>query len=235
MSIEKKKTMLKIIMLLDCLVLTLIFSQVFINHTKNSLKNTITVDESKVIKTNKFAINKTASSEVPVVNQVENTQTTQEEQPIDNLEPAPVQEQINPNIVYDGLTLEELSAKLDRSLNSTLAGKGQLFASHSLELGLDPYLALAIVLHETGCKWNCSELVKQCNNVGGQKGSPSCGTSGYKAYDTIEEGIIGFMDNLYYNYYSQGLNTPELINTKYASSTAWAGKINNYIETIKAS
>ena len=31
--------------------------------------------------------------------------------------------------VYDGLTMEELSDKLNRSLNSTLAGKGELFAN----------------------------------------------------------------------------------------------------------
>lgn len=137
------------------------------------------------------------------------------------------------NIVYDGLTLEELSAKLNRSLNSTLTGKGSTFASYSIELGLDPYLALAIVLEETGCKWGCSELVKQCNNVGGMKGAPGCWGGSYKSFPTLDEGIRSYLDNLYYNYYAKGLTTPELINSVYAENPAWASNVNNYINQIK--
>lgn len=137
------------------------------------------------------------------------------------------------NVVYDGLTLDELSEKLDRSLNSTLAGKGSTFASYSIELGLDPYLALAIVLEETGCKWGCSELVKQCNNVGGMKGSPGCWGGSYKSFSTLDEGIRSYLENLYYNYYSKGLTTPELINSVYAENPAWASNVNNYINQIK--
>lgn len=139
-----------------------------------------------------------------------------------------------PEIVYDGLTLDELSDKLNRSLNSTISGYGNLFASKSIELGLDPYLAVAIVLHETGCAWDCSELVNQCYNVGGQKGAPGCWGGSYKAFSSMEEGINSFLENLYYNYYAIGLTTPETINPKYAESTAWASKINAYIEKIKA-
>lgn len=140
-----------------------------------------------------------------------------------------------PKIVYDGLTLDELSDKLNRSLNSTISGYGNLFASKSIELGLDPYLAVAIVLHETGCAWDCSELVNQCYNVGGQKGAPGCWDGDYKAFNSMEEGINSFLENLYYNYFAIGLTTPETINPKYAESTAWADKINAYIEKIKAS
>ncbi len=137
-------------------------------------------------------------------------------------------------IVWDGLTMEELTDKLNRMLNSTLSGKGEIFATHSLELGMDPYLAVAIVLQETGCQWNCSYLVNACNNVGGQKGSPGCDGGSYKAYSTLDEGIIGYLDNLYYNYYAYGLTTAEAMNPKYAESTAWAYNVNSYIEKIKA-
>lgn len=137
-------------------------------------------------------------------------------------------------IVYDNMTMTQLAEKLNRSLNSTLAGKGELFATRSIELGVDPYLALAIVLHETGCKWNCSQLVKECNNVGGQKGGPTCGNGSYKAFATLDDGINGFLENLYNNYYAYGLTTPELMNPKYAASTTWAMKVNSYIEEIKA-
>ena len=137
-------------------------------------------------------------------------------------------------IVYDNMTMDELAEKLNRSLNSTLSGYGYLFASYSLELGVDPYLALAIVLHETGCKWECSYLTRVCNNVGGQKGSPSCNGGSYKRYDTLEEGINGYLTNLYNGYISKGLTTPEQIGPKYAGSTSWPSKINWYIEYIKA-
>ena len=136
------------------------------------------------------------------------------------------------SVVYDGMTLTELSEKLEHSLNSTVSGYGTLFASYSLEKGVDPYLAVAIMLHETGCKWGCSALTKYCNNVGGQKGSPSCNGGFYRSYPTLEEGIKGFIDNLSKNYIEKGLTTPEQIGPKYAASTFWASKINAYIKSI---
>lgn len=142
----------------------------------------------------------------------------------------------SPNpIIYEGLTMDELSAKLDRSLHSTLSGYGSVFAKESLALGLDPYLSLAIVLHETGCKWNCSTLLKQCNNVGGMKGSPSCNGGSYKSFPTLEEGIRSYLNNLYYNYYQAGLTTPELIGPKYAESPSWVSNVNSYINEIRLS
>jgi len=138
-------------------------------------------------------------------------------------------------VVYDNLTFEELAAKLDRSLNSTLAGTGHLYAKYSLELGVDPYVAVAISLHETGCKWTCSSLVRYCNNVGGQKGGTTkCNGGSYRSFPTLEEGIYGFIHNLSINYYSKGLNTPELMNPKYAASPVWAQKVNSYVERVKA-
>lgn len=139
------------------------------------------------------------------------------------------------NVVYDGLTLTELTDKLNKNLNSTLSNTGSYFANYYVKTGLDPYLALAIVLHETGCKWTCSTLVRDCGNIGGIKGSPSCNGTSYKKYNNLEEGINGYLDLLYTNYYSQGLTTPELINPKYAGSPTWSAKINSYIETIRAS
>lgn len=161
----------------------------------------------------------------------QNTDTDSNEEVI---EVSSVEDETTSEIVYDGLTMEELSAKLNRSMNSTISGYGEIYASYSLELGLDPYLALAITLHETGCKWDCSTLVKACNNVGGMKGQPSCGSGSYRAFDTLEEGIKGYLNNLYNNYYAQGLTTPETIGPKYAGSSEWASKINYYIGVIKA-
>lgn len=193
------------------------------NTTVVDSNNNLTAAASLVFTPNtaKSEIQETESSEEA---SVEVAQTEQVKE---------IETQKENNIVYDGMTLEELSAKLDRSLNSTLAGKGSAFASYSIELGLDPYLALAIVLEETGCKWECSELVKQCNNVGGQKGSPGCWGGSYRSFPTLEDGIKSYLDNLYYNYYAKGLTTPEMINPIYAESTSWASKVNNYIEQIR--
>ena len=137
-------------------------------------------------------------------------------------------------IVYDGMTMSELTEKLNRSLKSTIAGKGDIFASYSLERGVDPYLAVSIMLLETGCNWSCSSLMRRCNNVGGQKGSPSCDGGSYKSYPSLDEGIKGFIDNIADNYYAYGLTTPEAMNRKYAESTAWATKVRNYMSQVQA-
>ena len=152
---------------------------------------------------------------------------------LEDIEPVAMVEE--PIIVYDGMTLEQLAEKLNRVLTSTLEGTGMLFATKSLEMGVDPYLAVAISLHETGCKWTCSKLVRSCNNVGGMKGSPGCNGGSYRAFDTLEEGITKFIENLYNNYYAYGLTTPETMNPKYAASTSWASKVNYYINYIKES
>lgn len=139
-------------------------------------------------------------------------------------------------IVYEGMTLEELAAKIDRNLgDGYISGKGLLVASYCLEKGVDPYIATAIMLHETGCRAKCSNLVRQCNNVGGQKGRPSCGGGSYKSFPTLDDGIKGFVDNLYKNYYAYGLTTIEQIAPKYAEGNTWAEKITWYVDLIRNS
>ena len=142
-----------------------------------------------------------------------------------------VEEEIRKSqVVWDNLTLDELSEKLERSMNSSLKGKGRLFATYSIELGLDPYLALAITLHETGCAYSCSGLVQTHNNLGGLKG----GNGKYMSFPTLDDGIKGYLDILYNRYYSKGLTTPEKMNPVYAQSTTWASKVNWYMNKIKA-
>lgn len=137
-------------------------------------------------------------------------------------------------VVYDNMTFDELASKLDRSLNSTLSNKGHVFAKYALEYDVDPYLVTAIALYETGCKWNCSFLVKNCNNVGGVKGSPSCGSGSYKTYNSLDEGIEMFISNIRNNYYDYGLVDAYSMQRKYTGgSTTWAGKVNAYINEIK--
>lgn len=141
------------------------------------------------------------------------------------------EEEPKKEIVYDGMTLDELSAKLNRYLKNELKGKGELIASYSLKKGVDPYIATAIMMHETGCKWNCSRIMRECNNVGGKKGS-GCGS--YQYYDTLDEGIKKLISYLSKNYFKKGLDTPKEINKKYATDKNWYKKINKYVKEIKA-
>lgn len=148
-----------------------------------------------------------------------------------------LEEKVEPVLIYDNLTMEELTAKLNRVMTSSLAGKGEIFASYALQMGVDPYIALAIVLQETGCYWGyCSAMVQQCNNIGGMKGGASrCWNGSYAAYSSIDEGIVNFINTLAYGYFYQGLTTPELMNHKYAEDQTWAAKVNNYVNIIRNS
>ena len=153
------------------------------------------------------------------------------------MEAAPASVIVPPRIeVFDGLTIEELAAKLDRNLGTyILAGQGYFIATKCIELGIDPYVATAIMLHETGCGSRCSNLARSCYNVGGQKGAPGCNGGSYKRFNSLEEGITGFVNNLYKNYYSQGLDTVEKIAPRYAEGSSWPAKINSFVEKIRNS
>lgn len=142
-----------------------------------------------------------------------------------------------PPIVYDNLTMEGLINKLNSIMKSTLTDKGEIFASYALANGVDPYIALAIVFQETGCYYgNCSSMVQQCNNIGGMKGGANrCWNGSYAYFNSIDEGIMNFINTLSIGYFSKGLTTPELMNSKYAEDTAWAYKVNNYVNIIKNS
>lgn len=131
--------------------------------------------------------------------------------------------------VFQGMTMEELSKKLDKSLGGILAGHGKTIAEHSLKVGVDPYIVTAIMMHETGN--GTSRIANSCYNFGGQKGS-GCGA--YKRYGSVDEGLKGMIDNLYNNYYAHGLKTVEAIGPRYAESSSWVGMINWYIGKIKA-
>lgn len=199
-----------------------------------------TLQQDKVIETKNSAIQlkNMATSANNIINIENDTKNTTDAKVIPiKMEIAPASVIVPPRIeVYEGMTIDELAEKINRNLGSGyIAGKGYLIASQCIEKGVDPYVAVAIMLHETGCKHNCSALVRTCNNVGGQKGAPGCNGGSYKAFATLDDGIIGFISNLHRNYYSKGLNTIESIAPKYAASSAWPGKIRSYVEQIRAS
>ncbi len=122
--------------------------------------------------------------------------------------------------------IEEIANRLNEVFEFKLAGQGKLYASYSLEKGVDPYLAAAISIHET--YRGASEEVTKYNNVGGMR-------SGGKTieFDTLEAGIIRYIDNLANNYYAYGLDTPDKMQKKYAASTSWAKNVNYFYTKIK--
>lgn len=138
--------------------------------------------------------------------------------------------------VYEGMTLQELGEKLNRNLgNDILAGKGEFIASECLNRGVDPYIVVAIISQETGCAGSngCSNLAKVCYNFGGQKGSPGCNGGAFKQFDSIDEGLVGMIDNLSRNYFEKGLTTPETIGPKYCEGNEWAGKVSWFVDKIR--
>lgn len=206
-----------------------------------TLPHFITINQTQNLetKTTPKVESETSSNEVAIATEEDESGTpvavTQPVEPEPQVtEQAPTPEPQAEPIVYDGLTMSELTEKLNRSLHSTLSGTGASFAKYAIEMGIDPYLAVAIVLHETGCNGTCSKQVRQCYNVGGMKGGPSCNGTSYKRFNSLDEGIYAFMSNLKENYYDKGLTTPEAMNKKYAASTSWAKKVHHYINKIKA-
>ena len=220
---ERMKKVNKISLTLSCLGILMIATAILLQYKSFQMEEDTKVAYEKVTMKELTNEKETPAEEITVDANIEEVTT------FEDVETIPIEP-----IVYDNLTLNQLAEKLNRSLKSTIAGKGYLIASYALQLGVDPYLATAIILHETGCNsGSCSNLVRSCNNVGGQKGGPSCGGGSYKAYATLDEGIMGYLDNLYKNYFSKGLTTPETMGPKYAASTTWATKVNAYINMIR--
>ena len=185
-----------------------------------------------------FKIQNMAASSNMIVKSVKSKNETEVVKPAFKeveMETSPASVIIPPRVeVYESMTLEELGEKLNRSLGSDIvAGKGPLIAAECINKGVDPYIATAILLHETGCGSSCSSLSRTCYNFGGQKGAPGCNGGAYKQFSSIDEGLVGLIDNLNNNYFSRGLNTVESIGPKYAESGTWVSKINWYIEKTR--
>ena len=220
------KNNIRVLLSIFCIMSSCVFTIMFLTINDNTLKNS----EIVTIKN---------ASTGTLVSNVKNASLEEDKKDVVDLEnddDIPLNEEISEEvkeedlIVYDGMTMEELASKLDRSFKNELSGKGYLYASYSLEKGVDPYLAAAISLEETGCNYNCSNLVKSCNNVGGMVGS---GCNGFSAWPTLDDGIRAFIDNIYRNYVAYGLVTADTMNPKYAENPMWSVNVNNYINIIK--
>ena len=197
---------------------------------KNSNDNYLNLSQIEEIDIKNISANTKAVLQEKTNNKSENNENLLLESI--EMETAPASVIIPPRIeVYGGMTLEEVAAQINKSLKNDVTNKGMVIASKCIELGVDPFIASAIILHETGCGQNqCSNIARNCYNFGGQKGS-GCGA--YQRYSSVDEGLIGMISNLYRNYYARGLTTVEAIGPRYAESTTWVSKINWYVNKLK--
>ncbi len=134
--------------------------------------------------------------------------------------------------ISNGLTYDELVAKINKNIGGVLAGKGKFIVDKCLSLNIDPLFITAVMVVESGCSSNCSYIARNNYNFGGIKGSN--GT--YMKYKSVEEGIDGLINVLYYGYISKGARTPESIAPRYAGgSTTWASSVRYIMNRIKYS
>ena len=209
-----------------------------VNRVVSSIKNEREINYNNEIRYKEAVTQQ--MSETTTIKTVMTSISNQEDEVVEYTDDSSYPYQIAPayvddgSIIYEGMTLTELTDKLNKSLNGYLTNTGYFFADYTKKTGLDPYLAVSIVLLETGCKWTCSSITRECNNIGGLKGGPSCDGKSYKKYNTLGEGIDGFLDIIYNKYYLNGMKTPEEMAHIYAASSEWSNKVRTYMNEIKA-
>lgn len=136
------------------------------------------------------------------------------------------EENIYLDLNYDGETLEQISKKLNNKFKGALSNQGEFLAKLSIEKGMDPYLVAAISVHETAYGQS-SAAVNKYNFGGIMCSGKLC------VYDSVEHGLVSFVNVIYKNYFSKGLTTAEAMNSKYAADTTWAIKVNGHYKTLK--
>ena len=129
-------------------------------------------------------------------------------------------------LTFEGKSVQEVGAILNKTFKGVLTNKGEVFARLCMEKGMDPYLLAAISAEESAV--GTSNLATTKFNIGGFKCS-----YGWCSYSSIDEGMTSFVNVIYNKYFLQGLTTAETMNSKYAESTTWAAKINNWYARIK--
>jgi beta-N-acetylglucosaminidase len=112
-------------------------------------------------------------------------------------------------------TASASGAKSNQYLGGTLKDKGDVFEAAAAKEGIDPALLKAIAVHETGNGTNPGS--KNRNNVGGMMRSDG---KGQQSFESIDEGIYALASLLRRMYISQGLDTIEKIQKRYAPNGA---------------
>lgn len=145
---------------------------------------------------------------------------------------------LSKDLEFDGESAINIGKKIDKTLKSDLEGKGEFIAKYSIINEVDPYLIAAIILTDTNCEYECSTLVKQCNNVSKKMYNKdlhdtACFGGYYLKYISKDDSIKDFIKDVKNNFYINDLKTPNEIRIKYKKDVAWAFKVNRYIEILK--
>ena len=145
------------------------------------------------------------------------------------------------DLSYNDESADIIGKKIDNYLKSDMENKGAMIAKYSIVNELDPYLVAGIILEETSCEFECSVLVKSCNNVAklnynrDNLTEAACFGGSYQKFNSLEDGIKAFINVLKYDFYENELTTPGAIYKPFNRDVAWAFRVNQNIEKIKNS
>jgi len=105
------------------------------------------------------------------------------------------------------------------------SGRRGMVQRYAAQYRVDWRLIEAIIIHETGNR--TSRAFRQLNNSCGMMGR-----NGLMRFESEAAGVRACASNIRRNYLNRGLKTMEQMNTKYATSRAWAGKIQHFYQRL---
>ncbi len=135
---------------------------------------------------------------------------------------------------YNGEKIEKIAEKMNKYFAKTsLEEYGEYITKTSAYKKVDPYLVAGIILESTTCKYDCSILFKECNNVYMEKGDPGCFGGSYKKYDKIDDSILDLVLNIRKNFDDPKDQTPVNIYKHFNKNKTWVFRVDKYIENLK--
>ena len=130
--------------------------------------------------------------------------------------------------------MEDIARKMDKYFEKTpLEGYGEHIAKTSIAKGVNPYLVGGIIVDSTSCKNDCTILFKQCNNVGGMKGSPGCFGGTYKKFDSVGDSITELINEISKKFFTKEMQVPNQMYADYGKNSTWAFKVSKVMENLK--
>lgn len=147
------------------------------------------------------------------------------------------EEEENLDVVVDdfnGENIEKISQKLDKYFEETaLAGYGDYITKTAAYKNVNPYLVAGIVLESTSCKYECTPLFNECNNVFMEKGEPGCFGGSYKKYKKIDDSILELTLKIRKGYTDIKEQVPAKMYKDFNKNLTWAFKVEKYMEKLK--
>ena len=134
---------------------------------------------------------------------------------------------------YNGESVEKIIEKMKKFFVETpLEGYEENIVNVSVRNNVNPYLVSAIILESTSCKYNCTVIFNECNNVSSTKGKPGCFGGSYRLYDSVEDSIKDLVESIK-SKFSEDEQIPNKMYSKFDRNAIWAFKVNKYMDEIK--